>query len=688
MIYNAVTNLKYCLLKGKWKIAKKKKPDMDAVSFVRQNVTFIYKSFERQNLAKALFKNIQNYYPGVAVIIADDSKIPLEIESPYVRILHLPFNSGLSYGINRALEQVQTPYLVRLDDDELLTPYSDFHRQLQFLEEHSEVDLVGVLPYNLIGAKTLEKSIEEYYAQSMREAPCELKIPHMTKVDDTHVVVGKTPNIYIARTEKIRQVGFDDRIRMIDHNEFFYRAAGKLVSVLATDCFVLHRHDPLDSHYQQFRDDIQGDLLYIQHKQGMQVRDQHSDLTTRFLEALRLSLKGKSVDWERLSEAEWKELFRMASIQQMLPMVYEAVCLCPAAEKSQELLHIYQKKAMQEAAKQIMKTGDFLQVYKKLTDAGIRPLVLKGLICRELYLKPNHRPSTDEDIFVSMEDFYVAHKAMLAYGMHTENDVLESVPEVSYFKKGTYTYIEMHKQLFSEEDEVYGNYNRFFDGAHERADELTVQNTRIYTMCPTDHFLFLVCHAFKHFLSSGFGLRQICDLALFAKKYGEEIDWQWILDCCQQMQSLTLMAGVFDIARRYLGIDFNYGWFPEVWKDPEISGDELLDDILEGGVLGNSSMNRLHSSNITLHAVKSDKKGVTDKGYFRKIIFPSVNTLKDRYSYLERRPYLLPVAWVSRIVGYGRELKTSKGIAPRVSMEIGNRRVELMKRYGVIGRKE
>lgn len=415
-----------------------------------------------------------------------------------------------------------------------------------------------------------------------------------------------------------------------------------------------------------------------------------TNLKYNFLEALCLSLQGKTVAWEQLDETAWKELFRMASLQQVLPMIYEAVCRCPAALSSSSLMQVYQKKAMQETAIQIMKTGEFLQIYRKLLENGVRPLVLKGLVCRELYLKPNHRPSTDEDIFVLSGEYRAAHDVMLSYGMHTEEgDVdIDKVPEISYFKKGTYMYIEMHKQLFPEQEEAYSEYNQFFVGAHERAIELAVQGMKIYTMHPTDHFLFLICHAFKHFLGSGFGLRQICDLALFARTYGEEIDWKWIIDCCRQIQAETLMAGVFDIARRHLGIALDYEWFPEVWREPKVSGEALLEDMLEGGVLGNSSMNRIHSSNITLHAVKSDKKGRIDKGYLRSTIFPSAKVLQGRYGYLERRPYLLPVAWISRIAGYGRELVTSNGSAPVRSMEIGNRRVELMRQYGIIDKKE
>ena len=41
--------------------------------------------------------------------------------------VQLPFNSGLSKGLNKGLELVQTPFAVRMDDDELLTSYSNFH---------------------------------------------------------------------------------------------------------------------------------------------------------------------------------------------------------------------------------------------------------------------------------------------------------------------------------------------------------------------------------------------------------------------------------------------------------------------------------------------------------------------------------------------------------------------------------
>lgn len=77
---------------------------------MRENVTVIFKSFERQKMAKRLYENLQKYYPGVRVVIADDSRKPLDLQGDSLTIIQLPFNSGLSYGLNQALERVDTPY--------------------------------------------------------------------------------------------------------------------------------------------------------------------------------------------------------------------------------------------------------------------------------------------------------------------------------------------------------------------------------------------------------------------------------------------------------------------------------------------------------------------------------------------------------------------------------------------------
>ena len=683
VIYQIAIFFVHSFVKIGWFFSGKRKPDKEAAQFMAENVTFIFKTFERQKLAEKLYKNIQDYYPGVKVIIADDSEKPLDITGKNLEIIRLPFNSGLSFGLNRALERVETPFVIRMDDDELLTPYTRFHEQLRFLMAHKEVDLVGILPFNLPRWTNLKKEAQKYYKQTMSHAPKKLKVPHMTEIDEVHRVVGKPPNIFIIRTEKLREVGYDDNIRMIDHNEFFYRAAGNIVSVLDETAYVLHYHNQYDRHYQAYRADVSGDIQYIKNKIGK------INISTRFLEALGASLRRESVSWPKVSSAEWKTLFQLAEQQQVLPLIFEAVYNCLATQQNREIMEFYRKKVFEQTAMQAVKTNEFLGLYQKLCREGIRPLVVKGIICRQYYLLPNHRISLDEDLLILREDFEKTHQVMLGGGMQPkelEEDIFEAY-EVPYVKEGSYLYVEVHKQLFPDEADAYSEYNRFFEKAHDRASKEVIKGVEVYTMCYTDHLLYLICHAFKHFLHSGIGVRQVCDIVLFANAHGNEIDWDYILSCCKEMQAEKIVAAMFQMGRKYFGFDVEKACYPKEFREIEVDENTLLKDMLEGGILGNLGANRVHSSSITLNAVTADKKGEKAKGSVLKTVFPPSSKLAGRYKYLEKHPYLLPMAWISRILKYRKEVQETQDSNPSESIEIGNRRVEMLKEYEVIEKK-
>lgn len=257
------SNLQLFFYNVKWKITKAPMPTKEEAELVRENVTFIYKSFQRKRQAKRLCKNLQKYYPGVRVIIADDSKKPLVINRSNVEVINLPFNIGLSRGLNCALNKVDTPYTVRTDDDHLLSPHTKIHEHLKYLMLSSDVDLISFLPYNSTCPKNWQTAGKAFLKETMAESPNALRTPHGTLIDNKYIVLGKTPNVFIARTDAFREIGYDDNIRMTDHFEFFFRAAGKIVSVLSLDSFVLHHHNHYKRRYRKYRGDIKDDVAYI-----------------------------------------------------------------------------------------------------------------------------------------------------------------------------------------------------------------------------------------------------------------------------------------------------------------------------------------------------------------------------------------------------------------------------------------
>ena len=73
-------------------------------------------------------------------------------------------------------------------------------------------------------------------------------------------------HIFIVKTEKLREVGYDDNIRMLDHTEFFIRANGIIHSVMDTTSFVFHYHDWFDWNYISHRRNVEADYKYIEEK--------------------------------------------------------------------------------------------------------------------------------------------------------------------------------------------------------------------------------------------------------------------------------------------------------------------------------------------------------------------------------------------------------------------------------------
>ena len=200
----------------------------------------------------------------------------------------------------------------------------------------------------------------------------------------------------------------------------------------------------------------------------------------------------------------------------------------------------------------------------------------------------------------------------------------------------------------------------------------------LLAMPPHEHLLYLILHAYKHFVRSGIGLRQFCDIGLWAREYHAEIDWQLLHDQCASAHAATFATAAFRIARGYLGIDFD---LPALWDSP-IDVEPLLHDTFCGGVYGSNDYTRLHSSTVTLNAVKASRTG--EKSSVLSTVFPKREYLERNYSYLKKHPYLLPVAWVQRIAHYASEKQSGADNSASGSIKLAKERIELMKRYGVM----
>ena len=142
---------------------------------------------------------------------------------------------------------------------------------------------------------------------------------------------------------------------------------------------------------------------------------------------------------------------------------------------------------------------------------------------------------------------------------------LDEEYEVSYGKQGSPLYIELHKELFSSDSEAYGDFNRFFENPVKNQILIEKEGIEISTLNYTEHLFYLLCHAYKHFLHCGFGIRQVCDIVMYSNAWGERVNWQLLLGWSREIHGEFFAAALFQIGRKYLVFDEKKACFPEEW---------------------------------------------------------------------------------------------------------------------------
>ena len=391
----------------------------------------------------------------------------------------------------------------------------------------------------------------------------------------------------------------------------------------------------------------------------------------QFLHIAKAAVSGGELPAESV---DWPAVFALAGQQKLLPILFETVRKMPVAKENAALFAVTKQQVIGQVLNQTVRSAEFADLYHKLRAAGLHPIVVKGQLCSRLYPLKDHRISADDDLYIPDAEFMACHEQLLANGLTTDTpaDELPTADEVPYTKDGSPLYIELYRHLFDSAEDAHDEPNHFF------ADLNPVEIDGFLAMLPHEHLLYLLLHAYKHFVRSGIGLRQFCDIGLWARAYHREIDWQRLHEQCESVHAATFAAAAFRIARDDLGIEFD---LPAPWGDV-VDAEPLLHDSLCGGVYGSNDLTRLHSSTVTLNAVKASRTG--EKSSVLRTVFPKREYLERNYPYLKKRPYLLPVAWAQRLAHYASEKQSGAGNSASGSIKLAKERIELMKQYDIM----
>ncbi|XP_044033368.1 beta-1,4 N-acetylgalactosaminyltransferase 1 isoform X2 [Siniperca chuatsi] len=204
-------------------------------------VTIATKTFLRYDKLQDLIDSVRRYYPTVTIVIADDSENPKTISGPYIEHYIMPFGKGWFAGRNLAVSQVTTKYVLWVDDDFIFTANTKLEKLVDVLEK-TTLDLVG-------GAVREATGYTATYRQTISIEPGEENgdclhmrrgFHHVIQGFPNCVVTDGVINFFLARTDKVQQVGFDPRLARVAHLEFFIDGLGSLHVGSCDDVIVNH----------------------------------------------------------------------------------------------------------------------------------------------------------------------------------------------------------------------------------------------------------------------------------------------------------------------------------------------------------------------------------------------------------------------------------------------------------------
>lgn len=252
-----------------------------------------------------------------------------------------------------------------------------------------------------------------------------------------------------------------------------------------------------------------------------------------FLKLVRLGLGiGETISLP--PNIDWSQIKALAERQGLSSIILDGIVsyytdfsdtagALPLRQKLEWIGEVVQSESIQ---KEQQNTAD--QVAELFHQNGIRTYVLKGAVVAECYPKPSHRWSADFDCFLLAEN--------------SETDVWELGNQLiekngyqvdkNFYKNSTF-----HLPNLTVENHCFMVPFR----GNERLKRLEVMlqgilksdkgedrftDTWLYRPPVMVSALFLIEHAYSHFLHEGLTWRHVLDWLMFSKKHKEEIDWQ------------------------------------------------------------------------------------------------------------------------------------------------------------------
>ena len=268
-----------------------------------------------------------------------------------------------------------------------------------------------------------------------------------------------------------------------------------------------------------------------------------------FLRLLSAGTFGTDDTIEAMSPFKWRQLFRLASLHDVTPMVFDGI------ERLKSQFHVslpadlYEqwRKAVVEVERDNERKNDIITtVFSAMAAIRTCPVLINGQNLAQFYPTASHRAEGSVDLYIPDEK--QAHQAadwMDEHSMsHDDTDsnvtryMFDGIAVNFHWTMRHLTNPVLNRRLQS----IINKEMRCRDSYY-----LTVNGMRIEGVPPTLNLLMIITGITQHILSDGISLKLFVDLGMFLRRIGDKVDYV-------QLQSQLKKLGMQTMANIIGGI--------------------------------------------------------------------------------------------------------------------------------------
>jgi hypothetical protein len=345
---------------------------------------------------------------------------------------------------------------------------------------------------------------------------------------------------------------------------------------------------------------------------------------------------------------DWGAVWHVARNGGVAPLLYHAtrgLGLLPATVEG-ALRQAYYR----NAGRNLILLHSLEIVLRRLAAEGVPVIVLKGAaLAQGVYSRPGLRPMCDLDLLVRREDLPLTRRVLSSLGYETDRSGLRDGFTETYHhavmliqRGGAGADLDVHWSLFGS---IYFYYRVPMDWFWQTALPIRFGAAPARMLGPEAQVLHLCAHIVRHGGCDEAELRSFHDVAEVLSFYGEQLDWDQLLD---KAQSYSLLLAVRQVLSR----------LHQEWKTP--LPDSVADRLraLRPSRDERRAFSQLPTAGRAALGYWRDFLSIPDwrlrLGFARCVLFPAADYMQRRYRNAPR--WLLPLYYPRRWLGILRRV--------------------------------